>query len=130
MKVLTIRQPWAWAIIFEGKDVENRSWNTLFRGNLAIHAAVTYKADAWLPRGVVPPPPEDLAFGAIIGVVTLADVVTSSRSRWFAGEYGFVLRDPRPLARPIKCKGRLGLWNPTTAQEKRIIFQLRSHTSR
>jgi hypothetical protein len=24
-RVLTIRQPWAWAIIYGGKDVENRS---------------------------------------------------------------------------------------------------------
>ena len=57
MKALTIRQPWAWAIIFDGKDVENRSWNTSYRGDLAIHAGVAYRADAWLPRGIVPPSP-------------------------------------------------------------------------
>lgn len=26
--VLTIRQPWAWAIVSGGKDVENRTWAT------------------------------------------------------------------------------------------------------
>ena len=27
MRVLTVRQPWAWAIIHGGKDVENRVRN-------------------------------------------------------------------------------------------------------
>lgn len=36
---LSIRQPWAWAILNAGKDVENRSWTTRYRGPLLIHAA-------------------------------------------------------------------------------------------
>lgn len=42
MKALTVRQPWAWAIIHGGKDVENRSRNIVgsYRGPLAIHAAL------------------------------------------------------------------------------------------
>jgi len=28
MKAITIKQPWAWAIVFAGKDIENRSWRT------------------------------------------------------------------------------------------------------
>jgi hypothetical protein len=39
MKALSIRQPWAWAILHAGKDVENRDWYTPFRGKFAIHAA-------------------------------------------------------------------------------------------
>lgn len=38
-KALSIRQPWAWAIIHAGKDVENRNWSTKFRGPVCIHAA-------------------------------------------------------------------------------------------
>ena len=48
MKVLSVRQPWAWAIIHGGKDVENRNWDTKFRGRLAIHAGKQFdisKAD-------------------------------------------------------------------------------------
>jgi hypothetical protein len=26
VKALTIRQPWAWAVVYAGKDVENRGW--------------------------------------------------------------------------------------------------------
>ena len=41
MRILTVRQPWAWAIIHGGKDVENRVRNIAgdYRGPVAIHAA-------------------------------------------------------------------------------------------
>ena len=38
VKALTVRQPWAWATIYGGKDVENRRWRTAYRGPLLIHA--------------------------------------------------------------------------------------------
>jgi hypothetical protein len=40
MRILTVRQPWAWAIIHGGKDVENRVRNIAgdYRGPVAIHA--------------------------------------------------------------------------------------------
>lgn len=42
MRVLTVRQPWAWAIVHGGKDVENRSRNIAggYRGPVAIHAGL------------------------------------------------------------------------------------------
>lgn len=41
MRILTVRQPWAWSIIHGGKDVENRSRNIAggYRGPVAIHVA-------------------------------------------------------------------------------------------
>lgn len=124
MKAITIKQPWAWAVIFGGKDIENRSWVTHYRGPLLIHAGAAYRADVLLPKGVHVPDRDDLDFGAIIGVVDLHDVVQRSRSRWFEGEYGFVLRSPRPLRRPVPCKGGLGLWKPTTAQIRLVQERL------
>lgn len=43
MRILTVRQPWAWAIIHGGKDVENRVRNIAgaYRGPVAIHVART-----------------------------------------------------------------------------------------
>lgn len=38
MKALTVQQPWAWAIVEGGKDVENRTQVWSYRGSLAIHA--------------------------------------------------------------------------------------------
>jgi hypothetical protein len=41
---LSVRQPWAWAIIHAGKDIENRSWQAVNhglrrRGRIAVHAS-------------------------------------------------------------------------------------------
>ena len=41
---LSVRQPWAWAIIHADKDIENRSWQAVNhglrqRGRICIHAA-------------------------------------------------------------------------------------------
>ena len=46
MKALTVQQPWAWAIIHGGKDVENRTQAWSYRGPLAIHAGAR-----WSDRG-------------------------------------------------------------------------------
>lgn len=45
LRILTVRNPWAWAIIHGGKDVENRVRNIAgdYRGPVAIHVA---QADA------------------------------------------------------------------------------------
>lgn len=87
IKILTVRQPWAWAIIHGGKDVENRSRNIAgdYRGTVAIHAGLTTDLDA-MSRDMVGRiattrlfRPEREWFsnspnGAIIGVVDLVDV--------------------------------------------------------
>ncbi|RCJ19276.1 hypothetical protein A6770_31970 [Nostoc minutum NIES-26] len=39
MKALSVRQPWAWAIIYASKDIENRGWPIYYRGDILIHAA-------------------------------------------------------------------------------------------
>ncbi|MEW1990761.1 hypothetical protein [Microbacterium sp. NPDC078849] len=86
MRILTVRQPWAWAIIHGGKDVENRSTNIAgdYRGPVLIHAAKAY-ADDWQSQVLAdlmnrhpgvhdePQPWHDHA-GEIIGVVDLVDV--------------------------------------------------------
>lgn len=37
-KALTLWRPWDVAVVFYGKDVENRTWPTSYRGPLAIHS--------------------------------------------------------------------------------------------
>ena len=44
-KAITIRQPFAWLIVQGIKPVENRSWETKFRGPLAIHSAKAAMGD-------------------------------------------------------------------------------------
>jgi hypothetical protein len=40
MKVLSVRNPWAFLIIHYGKDIENRMRKTNYRGRIAIHASL------------------------------------------------------------------------------------------
>lgn len=111
MKALTVRQPWAWAIFAAGKNIENRSWRTGYRGWIAIHAAASRKASVDdLPRGVRRPNPDELIGGAIVGVALLADIVDYSRSRWFSGDMGWVFSEVHRLPRPVPCRGALSLW--------------------
>ena len=125
MKAITVRQPWAWAIIFAGKDIENRSWYTRYRGPVAIHAGMGYKTDCFCPEVSARPEREDLEFGAILGVVELVEVVEKSRSRWFEGPYGFVLSDPSPLR--SLCHARAGSASGifTSNQQRLVAAQLR-----
>ena len=51
MKALSVRQPWAWAIAAAGKDVENRTWRTDYRGLIAIHASAR-PDDSWQLPGL------------------------------------------------------------------------------
>ena len=119
MKVLSIRQPWAWLILNAGKDIENRTWPTRFRGRVLIHAGkamtktehtiAAYTLDSIIPSHYMPRRHE-LERGGIVGEVEIVDCVTQSNSPWYSGEYGFVLRNPKPLEfRP--CKGALGFFN-------------------
>jgi len=109
MKVISIRQPWADAIIHGGKDIENRNWATKFRGRILIHASkkVDYNAPDDLLLDFLKP--GRMVVGGMIGSVTITDCVEKSKSKWFDGPYGFVLKDPEPM-KLYPCNGQLGIW--------------------
>lgn len=138
MRIITVRQPWAWAIIHGGKDVENRVRNIAgdYTGLVAIHAGLRF--DLTAPKSVQgdfadhPYATNDEAFGSIIGVVDLVGThrgtVTSGgrllevMSCYRAGKpfglcstwaehnrHHLELANPRPLNHPIPYKGALGL---------------------
>lgn len=109
---LSVRQPWAWAIIHAGKDCENRGPMMLrhlpkpIERPIAIHAAkglAKYEyesASEFMAKiGVVCPPPADLLRGGIIGAVTVTRVTKPSApplSRWFCGPRALMLENPQP----------------------------------
>lgn len=116
-RVLTIRQPWAWAIIHGGKDVENRSWSTRYRGALLIHAGSAFEPDGYETVKQLatrtPPQPSEFVHGAIIGVVELVDCLLGFQSEWsIAGQWHWRLDDPQPFDDVVRCPGKLGLWRP------------------
>jgi len=130
MKALTIKQPWVHAILREGKDIENRSWQRSFRGWLAIHASAQPRRDAVFPRGIRVPDLDTLDYSAICGVARVVDIVAKSRSKWYwhpdddTTNYGWVLADVTALKTPISCKGTLGLWEVSPKVFREIQRQL------
>lgn len=122
MRAMTVRQPWAWQIIYQGKDIENRSRNIAgaYRGPVAIHAALKadevalarlpMRAPTWVTAR------REFWYGRILGVVDLVDVIEGSTSEWaIPGYKHLVLAKPRALPEPIECSGALGLWTPPPA---------------
>lgn len=73
MRALSVIQPWAYALLWLGKDAENRDWRS--------------------------PPSADL--------VGRRFVIHASKKL--------------PYAEPIPCKGMLGFWTPTDADQERIV---------
>lgn len=126
MKTLSIMPPWTWVMLEYGgpdpKRIENRTWATSFRGDFLIHASQRYDdaAHVWLVRemGIALPCKGCIRRGGIVGMARLVDCVTSSRSRWFFGPYGFVLEKCYPL--PFEaCRGALGFWDYPLALGKK-----------
>lgn len=121
-----MKQPWAWAIIHGGKDVENRSRPTKHRGQLYIHAGKSVAPEAldFPPmRAALSANGPELPAGFVYGTVDVIDChaaedcenwaeTGSLCSAWaMPGFFHWVLATPRPLACPFPEKGKLGLWN-------------------
>jgi len=117
---ISVRQPWAWAIIHAGKDVENRVKRAITLGRmdrhpeLAIHAATGMTRDEYESArdfmasiGVDCPRPDKLVRGAIIGSVTIQGITKNSPSKWFFGPWALMLIRPLPTD-PVPCVGHLG----------------------
>lgn len=116
MKAISIRQPWAYLLANGHKDIENRNWNTKFRGEVLIHASkgmtkAEYNEAKVLcdSLGIKLPEPTELDFGCIVGRMTITDTVTQSDSPWFFGRVGFCISNAR-ACRPVEFKGKLSFF--------------------
>lgn len=134
MIALSLRQPWAWCVLHLGKTIENRRWDTKYRGDFLIHASKGMTKDEYYGcmdtcTSVVGsaaigsfPALKALPRGGIVGAAKLVDVIPpceacASGSRcgknhgWhFPQQYGFVLENIRPSPRFVECKGTLGFF--------------------
>lgn len=128
MKVLTIHQPYAWAVCAGIKRFENRSFATAHRGEIAIHAGLSRASlgvhDDWDLEVMVGLPQFDLLpFGAIVGFATIVDCLDLDAAESFAakhcpeqdefaeGPFCWLMANARLLEAPIPLKGRLGLFD-------------------
>lgn len=130
MKALTLRPSWAWLVVNGYKDIENRSWATRLRGRIWIHASSSPVTRAEYENFIAIcryrrikqiPAREAFQTGGIVGSVEIVDCVTKSRSYWFGGDYGFVLKNAR-CAQFKPMKGKLGFFEvkKRTSNRKRI----------
>jgi ASCH domain len=92
VKAISLRQPWAYAVAALDKDIENRSWNTHYRGRVLLHASSVVTAGEWQDavniigrvrkhRGLhavempMAPSFECIVKGGIVGVARIARVL-------------------------------------------------------
>lgn len=128
VKVITIKQPWANLIVEGIKDVENRTWQTKYRGEIYVHTSknsfdfwsLDYirKIDELLYQYIM----EYFGikdnkitrnlnqFGSIIGKTNIVDIVDNSESIWaMKDSYHWKLKNSTRI-NPIPCKGKLNIW--------------------
>lgn len=114
-KALSIKQPWAWLIVNGHKDIENRSWNTKYRGTFLVHASQGFDSKGYddIKNGLygnIPnlPDKDDFQYGGIVGQADIVDCVipnSKCESVWYQGLYGFVLKNQSTLPfKPLKGK--------------------------
>lgn len=138
LRVLSVRQPWATAIIELGKDIENRGRTNPYRGLLLIHASAGMTIDEYdEARGFIDrrvglglPSARSLERGGIIGAVEMVDCVKAYESPWWIGPVGFVLRNPLSLPF-IPCPGTVAplFWRPdpeVTDQAEKALRRARA----
>ncbi|MCY3844748.1 MAG: hypothetical protein OXH69_14535 [Acidobacteria bacterium] len=107
------------------KDIENRNRMSNHIGRLYIHAGKKERTDdvedcvARVAKHFGVSVSEMLddyrrhdsrGRGAIIGSVHMFGCARQHESAWFTGRYGYLLRDPKPLSKPIPFKGLPGFF--------------------
>lgn len=133
LRGLSVCAPWWWWIIYGGKNIENRSQRTHYRGPLLIQAstrwggarvardnetAISSFMKAPAPVGIVHPGMDfdqiKALGGHIVGVVDVVDCLDPSpnpENPWqMPGQFGWVLSNARPVKTPVKFPGALGLF--------------------
>lgn len=135
---LTLYRPWPALILRAGKNVENRTWRTNYRGPLLLHAgqrwdhsAVEFASTIWTAGSHsaldwIPQDPDAHPTG-LVGAVRLYDCHRAIPSRWAApGQWHWMLEDPYEFADPIPCTGKQQLWSPGAELMQAIKAALRA----
>lgn len=118
MKALSIQQPWAYLIVNGFKDIENRSWNTKFRGKFLVHAGKKFDREGleYVQKHfglLLNKTKKDFDLGGIVGEAEITGCfynIFGNESKWYIpGQWGFKLTNAKSLEfKP--CNGQLGFF--------------------
>jgi hypothetical protein len=134
------------------KTIETRNWSTEYRGDLAIHAAMSKEAemacydepffDVLRGAGLLDHRPAfaTLPRGAIVAVVRLRDVKstrwqdsltrgTFPPNEWKFGDFSdgrfmWLTDEIRRLQAPVPCRGAQKLWEVPADIERQVLGQM------
>jgi hypothetical protein len=128
-RVLSIRQPMAWAACVGEKTVENRPKNTSHRGLLLIHAGKAADGLRELKESSCWKEYKDLLpLEAIIGCADLYDSVEFDASLeanpHASGPICYLLRNPKWFQQSIPCTGQMGIVKLPVGLQGRVEEQL------
>lgn len=126
LKAITLRQPYASALLLRRKRFETRRVNTYYRGLIAIHASIrqplpgewdelasgySFDAACELPRGCI------LATALLVDCIEIDEALIAAQTareralgEWRVGWYGWKLEDIRRLRYPVRRRGAPSLW--------------------
>jgi len=122
VKALSFHQPRAEQVVRGDKTVDIRTWQTVYRGPLAIHAAATRRDARCRALGF---DPDALTYGALVGTVTLTEIRALDAEAYAALQdqhrleqpfpgapcYGWFFTDPQRLPAPLPFAGRRRLFD-------------------
>lgn len=121
VRAVVLQQPWAWAVIHAGKDVENRDWRPTDRRpcNLLIQAGSTYDTDGERELteqyGIEVPLLQAQRRGVYVGIVTVPEWHIENGSRWAVDNmWHWHFTSPVPARRDVPCRGRRRVFEPGT----------------
>lgn len=124
MKAISYHQPYAWMLVNGYLDIDDRSWSTPYRGQLAIHASKAFSAHYYdyvrYHLGVDIPEMAELGYGVVMGVARLIHVlnpgeptlVSDARRAHGGGHcYGWQFDQVQLFEKPVPCRGQQGLFD-------------------
>lgn len=146
IRILSLWQPWATCMALSHKLNETRSWQTPYRGLVAIHAAKNTTAikdadDILKDAGLIREDDTTVGgtkwpLGEILAVVTLVDCVPTEKIResltrceramgnYSDGRYAWVTKDLRRLRPGIPFRGSQGFKSISSAGRRAIAERL------
>ena len=123
MKAISIKQPWAAAIMLGEKTIETRTWATEYRGPLLIVASkmpdkamLEYTASLYADLEARKRYLNNLQYGKAIAIADLAECRPMKSSDMDAAmcdlyaAFSWVLKSIRPIE-PFPVKGQLGIYD-------------------